>query len=495
MQWSKDWGTLVSSGTATPHQLLGIIGRGICPEEFHKKSDSVACSPENGQYNSDCIYKQTWGDPLSRTIKPCCSFVELGTQQGHDFKCRTSTRHMEHAGRSEIKVLPRFQRLENRPNHFSGSNENSGALPDRLVCESPKHSTPNIFHLETRSPKPSFRCFSPELGPGEKLRLPTILPNNENISQDSGGRRRTCFDHSSLANTGLVPCTAGDVGGSTNPPSSISQLPQQSSGGATPSISKQNSVPGRMACIKQSISTEGISDKAAELILASWRPGTNSIYNSAWLKWDSWCSEREINSLFPSLANIIDFLSHSFDLGLQYRTINTYRSALSSVISPIEGFPIGQHPLAVRLMKGIQNKRPAMPRYQHCWDINKVLEYIKTLLDNHDLPLKTLTGKLATLMAITAPKRSSELKLLDLRFYQKRPEGVVFNPPGLTKTSSEVRSVFFANFPTDKSLCVTTTLEVYPPKTSLPRATCPFPSQASSFFLTTGLTNLYNPVL
>ena len=110
-----------------------------------------------------------------------------------------------------------------------------------------------------------------------------------------------------------------------------------------------------------------------------------------------------------------------------------------------------------------------MPRYQHCWDINKVLEYIKTLPDNHDLPSKTLTGKLATLMAITAPKRSSELKLLDLRFYQKRPEGDVFNLPGLTKTSSQVRSVFFASFPTDKSLCVTTTLEVYLAKTSLPR--------------------------
>ena len=63
-----------------------------------------------------------------------------------------------------------------------------------------------------------------------------------------------------------------------------------------------------------------------------------------------------------------------------------------------------------------------MPRYQHCWDINKVLEYIKILPDNHNLPLKTLTGKLATLMSITAPTRSSELKLLDLRFYQKRPE-------------------------------------------------------------------------
>ena len=267
---AMEQGLGVSSGTITSHQLPRFVGRGLCLEKFHKGTDSVACSPENGQYNSDCIYKQAWGDPLSCIIKSSCSSVELGIQQRDASKCRTSTGHMEHAGRPGIKVLPRFQRLENRPNHFSGSNENSAAMPDRLICESSEHSTPNIFQLETRSPEPGLRCFSPELGPGEELRFLTLLPNNENISEDSGGRRRTCFDHSSLANTGLVPCTPGDVSGSTNPPSSISQPSQQSSGGTTPSISEQNPVPCRMACIKRSISTEGISDRAAKLILASW---------------------------------------------------------------------------------------------------------------------------------------------------------------------------------------------------------------------------------
>ena len=40
------------------------------------------------------------------------------SKQVHDFKCQTSTRHLEHAGRSGMKVLPRFKRLENRTNHL-----------------------------------------------------------------------------------------------------------------------------------------------------------------------------------------------------------------------------------------------------------------------------------------------------------------------------------------------------------------------------------------
>ena len=96
---------------------------------------------------------------------------------------------------------------------------------------------------------------------------------------------------------------------------------------------------------------------------SSWRQGTNSVYNSVWNKWHRWCDERKIDSYCPTLANITAFLTHSFNKGLEYRAINTYRSALSGVLPPIESYPVGQHPLVVRLLKGILNLRPALPRY------------------------------------------------------------------------------------------------------------------------------------
>jgi hypothetical protein len=51
--------------------------------------------------------------------------------------------------------------------------------------------------------------------------------------------------------------------------------------------------------------------------------------------------------------------SHAVRLeGLQYRTITGYKSMLSSVMSPIENFPVGQHPYITRLIKGVFNSRP-----------------------------------------------------------------------------------------------------------------------------------------
>ena len=220
-----------------------------------------------------------------------------------------------------------------------------------------------------------------------------------------------------------------------------------------------------MACLKQSLQSEGISPDASQLILAAWRPSTSAIYNSAWEKWHCWCDRRQIDPLCPTLANITSFLPWAFDEGFEYRTINTYRSALSGVLLPIEGFAMDQHPPVVRLLKEILNLRPAMPRYQSSWDVSLVLDYFRAQLENNDLPLKTLSRKLAILLALTAPERSSELQLLDTRFMRLHPEGVEFQLPGLTKTSSEISSVFFAKFEQDHKLCVLRCLQAYLEKT------------------------------
>ena len=192
---------------------------------------------------------------------------------------------------------------------------------------------------------------------------------------------------------------------------------------------------------------------------------------------------RESDSFRPALADITSFLSDCFNEGLEYRTLNTYRSALSGVLPPVDGFPVGQHPLVVRLLKGVQNLRPALPRYKHCWDVDTVLDYLRSLPSNKDLSLKILTHKLAALLALTSPERSSDLKLLDLRFMRILPEGVEFKLPGLTKTSSEVSSVFFAKYVDCDDLCVLRCLQCYILRTSSTFRPLPDPETPSQLLI------------
>jgi hypothetical protein len=102
-----------------------------------------------------------------------------------------------------------------------------------------------------------------------------------------------------------------------------------------------------------------------------------------------------------------------------------------------------------------------MPRYEQSWDVNVALEHLRSLPSNQDLPLSTLTQKLSLLLALIAPKRSSELKLLHLRFMR-----IVFELPGLTKTSSDITLVFFAKFDDCVQLCILRCLQSYSSVTS-----------------------------
>ena len=42
---------------------------------------------------------------------------------------------------------------------------------------------------------------------------------------------------------------------------------------------------------------------------------------------------------------------------------DNYRSSLSSTLPPIEGYPVGKHPLVCRLRQGMYNTNPPQPCY------------------------------------------------------------------------------------------------------------------------------------
>ena len=50
---------------------------------------------------------------------------------------------------------------------------------------------------------------------------------------------------------------------------------------------------------------------------------------------------------------VCDFLTEQFkDFHKSYSTINSYRSALSSMLLPVDGYSVGEHPIIARLLKG-----------------------------------------------------------------------------------------------------------------------------------------------
>ena len=113
-------------------------------------------------------------------------------------------------------------------------------------------------------------------------------------------------------------------------------------------------------------------------------------------------------------------------------------------------------------MRGVLNNRPPKPRYTHTWDVQTVTAYFKQMGDNATLKLKQLSLKLATLFALTCPKRVSSLSNLDLNHYKLSPEGLTFTL-FTTKTTrpDETVSAFYTCFPDDKRLCPVACFQQY----------------------------------
>ena len=157
--------------------------------------------------------------------------------------------------------------------------------------------------------------------------------------------------------------------------------------------------------------------------------------------------ERGYEPIRSSLSAILEFLTTEFLQGKQYRTINTYRSAISMTHGPIDGVVVGKHPLVCRLLKGVYNQRPPQPRYSFTWDVCVVLDYIRSWGLTTQLTRKEITLKIAMLLALANASRSSELHALDSRHMSWSTEGITFTLTALTKNLSlaKARHCFIQN--------------------------------------------------
>ena len=86
---------------------------------------------------------------------------------------------------------------------------------------------------------------------------------------------------------------------------------------------------------------------------------------------------------------MLAFLTELFELGLGCSALNTARSAISVVMQSDQEKTVGAHPKVVRFMKGVYELRTPMPRYQHTWDVQIVLNHFKTLEQNEDVPKRS----------------------------------------------------------------------------------------------------------
>ena len=170
-----------------------------------------------------------------------------------------------------------------------------------------------------------------------------------------------------------------------------------------------------LSTIRQQLQGLGFTSRSIVVIVASWREGTTSQYQTYLQKWLEFCKQKHCDVLSPPLPLTLDFLSMLYEKGLSYSTINTARSMLSSILqlNVNSSIPFGQLPIVRRFMKGLFGLRPALPRYKSIWDLNIVFNYFRERPAAPELSLKKLTLKLTFLLNLLSGQRCQTIKYLN----------------------------------------------------------------------------------
>ncbi|XP_067030849.1 uncharacterized protein [Acropora muricata] len=302
------------------------------------------------------------------------------------------------------------------------------------------------------------RCLFFLLEEIQTLYFPSFQFVRQSPNEAQGGGSPRCSSHSTLvANSTLVPTASPIIGPASYSSTPVGRAPNSASGGFS-------------SCIRDNLQVRGISPRAASYVLRSWRPGTEKQYLAAWKCFCCWCDRKQINLLQADLGTVCDFLTEQFeDSKKSYSTVNSYGSALSSMLLPVDGYSVGEHPIIARLLKGMFHIRPPEPRYSFAWDVNVLLTFLESRFPLSISELTQLTLKTAALLALVSAQKSQTLSALSMDFINSTATGTQFVVNSLLKSSRPGKSSLMVSlpaFPENEKLCAHSTLLHYVARTA-----------------------------
>ena len=124
-----------------------------------------------------------------------------------------------------------------------------------------------------------------------------------------------------------------------NPPDTVSQR-------CTSPLEEPAAV-NSLQTLRRTFEQRGISSQAADIIIRSWTCGTQKQYQPYIKKWLEFCHGRENNPYDPPIATVLDFVVSLHEKGLGYSTLNTARSAISTIVLPHNDVTIGSNPIII----------------------------------------------------------------------------------------------------------------------------------------------------
>ena len=216
-------------------------------------------------------------------------------------------------GRQGVSISSDISRMETARESLSECVPEARTMSSGPIRITPEQPTGSLCELETRPVCFCNRCTSDQLGSSRGVCLSSICSDRSVSSEDQNREVYTTANSPVLEVPTLVSSSARTVGGFSNPPAPARESTKRPLRSATPS---EIPAASRLESIRRQHASVGVSEQAAELLVAGWSKGTNTAYQSGWQQWYSWCCSREIDPIHCGVQPLLDFLTELFQSGL-----------------------------------------------------------------------------------------------------------------------------------------------------------------------------------
>ncbi|XP_063365440.1 uncharacterized protein LOC134654001 [Cydia amplana] len=173
------------------------------------------------------------------------------------------------------------------------------------------------------------------------------------------------------------------------------------------------------------------------LLKNSWRKSTLRTYKTAWQRWISWASTKNINPKNPTGAQLAQFLSDLHLINkLSYNTILLHKSVVSTLCNTETSSCLSSHVLVKHILKSISLTRPKTVK-PPVWDVDQLIKFLSDYTVDQNNVFQT-TRHTATLLLLCSGRRIHDLTLLTIDHDNciRSDECIIFWPQFGSKTDS-----------------------------------------------------------
>ena len=439
----------------SPHQLSRAFGGTQDPKNVCQLVEGSQSTNNDRQHFSSPIYKQ---DGRNKINLPMCSDNEVipmvhGKQD--NLVSSTCTRSPKRTSGQSVQKICIQHRVAPKKTGCLVSFPSLGRPVHRSIRLRRKQTLSNILLLAARYKRLARRCSKLRLARHVRLRFPTDSADTQSVAKSASRSGGDDSNRAMLASKAVV----------SHATQTFDEQPSSSSAASRPvdamqrdSVSPRTGglVPGSLEDKSRYLQTEGLSEGVAETILAARAPSTYIKYESCWKDFHAWATERGIDPVRSSVAQVLDYLQHcakTRNLSCSSVRSRLYAISLNHKVLPLE--KLSGHTWVRNFLKGMNRLYPTIKSRHPTWNLQLVLQSLRghpfePLVSGR---IKMMTYKVAFLLAITTAKRVGELKALsvDQRYLTIDQTGIRLriNPafiPKVNNPQNREKEVFFTPF-------------------------------------------------